>query len=43
MGDSVERSGAAAFKSTVDDDPDSFQIEESVAKEIFDLAGKLDH
>jgi hypothetical protein len=39
----VERSGAAAFKMSEEDDPDKFQIEESAAVEIFDLASKLDH
>jgi hypothetical protein len=40
---SVERSGAAAFKMSEEDDPDKFQIEESAAVEMFDLASKLDH
>jgi hypothetical protein len=39
----VERSGAAAFKMSEEDDPDKFQIEESAATEVFDLASKLDH
>jgi hypothetical protein len=40
---SVERSGSAAFKTSEEDDPDKFQIEESAAVEMFDLASKLDH
>src|SRR5713101_1580294 len=39
----VERSGAAAFKTAEAEDPETFQIEEDAAREIFDLASKLDH
>ena len=39
----VEPSGAAAFKTAQEDDPDAFQLEESASRERFDLAAKLDH
>jgi hypothetical protein len=40
---SVERSGVVGYKESPDDDPDQFQLEESEAASIFDLAQKLDH
>ncbi|HEX5430674.1 MAG TPA: hypothetical protein VFW83_01810 [Bryobacteraceae bacterium] len=43
VGITVERSGAATYKETPDDDPETLQLEDSAAAAIFDLAGKLDH
>jgi len=39
----VERSGAVSYKEAADDDPDRFQLEDSVTNAIFDLAQKLNH
>lgn len=38
----VERSGAVAYKESVDDDPEKFQLEPEAIEAIFDLAHKLD-
>jgi hypothetical protein len=39
----VAPSGAVSVKTAPDDDPDSLQIDESAAREMFELASKLDH
>jgi hypothetical protein len=39
----VDRTGATSYKEMPDDDPETFQIEPSVAASIFDLAEKLGH
>lgn len=43
VGITVERGGAASYKETPDDDPETFQLENHATSAIFDLAGKLDH
>lgn len=39
----LDRSGAVEYKEAADDDPEKFQLEESAAKQMFELAEKLDH
>ena len=39
----VERSGATAYKESVDDDPEQFQLDADSTAAIFDLAEKLNH
>lgn len=40
---SVDRAGAATYKETADDDPETFQLEPAATDAIFDLAEKLGH
>ena len=40
---SVDPSGAATYKETADDDPETFHIEADSTSQIFNLAARLDH
>ena len=39
----VERTGTVAYKEALDEDPETFQLEEDFTATIFDLAEKLNH
>jgi hypothetical protein len=39
----IDRSGAATYKETADDDPETFVLEADSTGQIFELAARLDH
>jgi uncharacterized protein YecE (DUF72 family) len=43
VGITVEPGGAATYRESKDDDPETFALESDVAATIFDMAAKLDH
>ena len=43
MAVTVDKGGAATYREAKDEDPETFQLEPDVVREIFNLADKLDH
>ena len=39
----IDPAGDVSYKETADDDPETFKLDPDATRQIFDLAGKLDH